>query len=97
MQWPVSASRYPRTVPFVLGGSLRWRGGRQHLPGAAAIAVVLAVIALPLRGLYRSTGASMEEGFMLVFPRLVQQGEVPNVDFLHLYGPGSLQALKRPA
>ena len=30
---------------------------------------------------------------MLVFPRLVQQGKIPNVDFLHLYGPGSLDAL----
>lgn len=30
---------------------------------------------------------------MLVFPRLVQDGKVPNVDFLHLYGPGSLDAL----
>jgi hypothetical protein len=30
---------------------------------------------------------------MLVFPRLVQQGKVPNVDFLHLYGPGSLDVL----
>lgn len=30
---------------------------------------------------------------MLVFPKLVQQGEVPNVDFLHLYGPGSLDVL----
>src|SRR5688500_3857255 len=90
---PIGASRYPRAVPFVLGGSLRWRGARQHLPGFAAIAVVLAVIALPLRGLYRSTGASMEEGFMLVFPNLVRQGKVPNVDFLHLYGPASLDAL----
>jgi hypothetical protein len=35
----------------------------------------------------------MEEGFMLVFPRLVQQGWVPNVDFLHLYGPTSLDVL----
>lgn len=30
---------------------------------------------------------------MLVFPRLVQQGKLPNVDFLHLYGPASLQVL----
>ena len=30
---------------------------------------------------------------MLVFPTLVQQGRVPNVDFLHLYGPASLDAL----
>lgn len=48
---------------------------------------------LPVRGLFRSPGSSMEEGFMLVFPRLVQDGKVPNVDFLHLYGPGSLDVL----
>jgi len=80
-------------VPFVVGGSLRWRGAREHAPGWAAIAVVLAVVAVPLRGLYRATGASMEEGFMLVFPNLVRQGKVPNVDFLHLYGPASLDSL----
>lgn len=80
-------------MPFVLGGSLRWRSARQHLPGWLAIGAVLAVVGLPLRGLYRGTGASMEEGFMLVFPNLVQQGKVPNVDFLHLYGPASLDTL----
>ena len=57
------------------------------------VAAVLAVIALPMRGLYRGTGASMEEGFMLVFPRLVQRGKIANVDFLHLYGPTSLDTL----
>jgi hypothetical protein len=35
----------------------------------------------------------MEEGFMLVFPELVLDGKVPNRDFLHLYGPGSLWVL----
>jgi hypothetical protein len=35
----------------------------------------------------------MEEGFMLVFPELVLRGEVPNRDFLHLYGPGGLWVL----
>ena len=30
---------------------------------------------------------------MLVFPRLVLPGDVPNVDFLHLYGPASLDVL----
>ena len=30
---------------------------------------------------------------MLYFPELVRHGDVPNVDFLHLYGPGSLHAL----
>ena len=50
-------------------------------------------IALPLRGLFLSTGSSMEEGFMLVFPHRILQGDVPNVDFLHLYGPFSLHVL----
>jgi hypothetical protein len=35
----------------------------------------------------------MEEGFMLVFPERVLAGDVPNKDFLHLYGPGSLWVL----
>ena len=48
---------------------------------------------IPLRGLYRFTGGTMEEGFMLYFPERVARGDVPNVDFLHLYGPGSLHAL----
>ncbi len=30
---------------------------------------------------------------MLVFPELVLEGQVPNRDFLHLYGPGSLWLL----
>jgi hypothetical protein len=32
----------------------------------------------------------MEEGFMLVFPERLLDGDLPNRDFLHLYGPGSL-------
>jgi len=54
---------------------------------------LLVFVMLPVRGLYRATGSSMEEGFMLVFPKLVQQGRIPNVDFLHLYGPGALHIL----
>ncbi|MEO6570690.1 MAG: hypothetical protein ABIO83_04020, partial [Ilumatobacteraceae bacterium] len=79
--------------PFVLGGMLPRRLDRSVLPGAGAIALVLAVVALPVPGLYRGTGASMEEGFMLLFPTLVQRGRIPNVDFLHLYGPTSLDTL----
>ena len=30
---------------------------------------------------------------MLYFPELIARGDVPNVDFLHLYGPGSLHVL----
>jgi MFS family permease len=35
----------------------------------------------------------MEEGFMLTFPQRVLRGELPNRDFLHLYGPGSVWVL----
>ena len=58
-----------------------------------SVGLVLLAIAIPLRGLYRGTGSSMEEGFMLVFPKRMLAGDVPNVDFLHLYGPGSLHTL----
>jgi Dolichyl-phosphate-mannose-protein mannosyltransferase len=60
---------------------------------ALALAIVALVFALPLRGLLRSPGPPMEEGFMLVFPEQVLKGAIPNRDFLHLYGPGSLWAL----
>src|SRR3954447_20787819 len=55
-----------------------------------AIGVVATVCLLPLRGLLRAPGPPLEEGFMLVFPERVLHGAVPNRDFLHLYGPGSL-------
>lgn len=94
-----SAPVPPRTVTddataFVLGGT---RGLRSRTEGALGtwlgIAVVVVLVAIPLRGLYRFTGGTMEEGFMLYFPELMSRGKVPNVDFLHLYGPGSLHAL----
>lgn len=62
------------------GGLSRW------LP----LALVGVVLLLPLRGLLRAPGPPMEEGFMLVFPERVLHGDIPNKDFLHLYGPGSL-------
>jgi hypothetical protein len=80
----------PTDTPFVIGGRL-FR--RPSLAGLISVSIVVMVVALPVRGLRRATGSSMEEGFMLVFPRLVQQGRIPNVDFLHLYGPGSLDVL----
>jgi 4-amino-4-deoxy-L-arabinose transferase-like glycosyltransferase len=79
---------------FVLGGT---GGLRSRSLGAwrtwAGVAVVVAVVALPLRGLYNTSGATMEEAFMLYFPERLGKGDIPNVDFLHLYGPGSLYAL----
>ena len=80
----------PDAPPFVLGGSLSRLPATRSLIAAAIIAVV---VALPLRGLFIATGSSMEEGFMLVFPKRLLAGDVPNVDFLHLYGPASLDVL----
>ncbi|MBI5089429.1 MAG: hypothetical protein HZB15_11390, partial [Actinobacteria bacterium] len=79
-----------RRVPFVHGGSLR---GRPTRAGIISSILIAAVVALPVRGLFKGTGSSMEEGFMLVFPKRMLAGDVPNVDFLHLYGPGSLHVL----
>jgi hypothetical protein len=60
----------------------------------ALMYVVIAILfLLPLRGLLRAQGPPMEEGFMLTFPARVLAGDVPNKDFLHLYGPGSLWVL----
>jgi hypothetical protein len=86
---PIEPADGDRTA-FVLGSRL-W-----HAPstaGVVALVVLGAIVALPLRGLYRATGSSMEEGFMLVFPERILKGDIPNVDFLHLYGPGSLYVL----
>ncbi|MEY2453812.1 MAG: hypothetical protein QOD92_3386 [Acidimicrobiaceae bacterium] len=58
-----------------------------------ALAAVSIVVLLPMRGLWRAPGPPMEEGFMLVFPEQVLHGAIPNRDFLHLYGPGSLWVL----
>jgi hypothetical protein len=79
---------------FVIGGSggLR-RRDRGALRTWIGIGIVAVLVLFPLRGMYRFTGGTMEEGFMLYFPERMARGDVPNVDFLHLYGPGSLQVL----
>jgi 4-amino-4-deoxy-L-arabinose transferase-like glycosyltransferase len=98
--WLAPADIPARDIPeqdetaYVLGGSgaLR-RRERGAVRSWAGIALVLAAVAVPLRGLYRTTGGTMEEGFMLYFPERMWKGDVPNVDFLHLYGPGALHVL----
>lgn len=78
----------------MLGGTGGLRPGRPDaLANWTAIVAVLVVVALPLWGLYHTTGGTMEEAFMLYFPQRLWAGDVPNVDFLHLYGPGSLHVL----
>jgi hypothetical protein len=69
------------------------RAMRGHRGTIVGLVVLLALFLLPLRGLLRSQGPPMEEGFMLTFPQRVLRGELPNVDFLHLYGPGSVWVL----
>ena len=59
-------------LPFVIGGRLGRRPSHASLISWAIIAVVVAV---PARGLYLGTGSSMEEGFMLVFPKRMLAGE----------------------
>lgn len=81
--------RSPRAVGAAWVATLRtwpWR----TIAMWAAIAIVLA---LPFRGLMRSPGGPMEEGFMLTFPERILHGDLPNRDFLYLYGPGSLWSL----
>lgn len=84
-----------RGASFVEGGSCRfWRStGESRRRRLVEPVLLMALIALPLRGLFAATGSSMEEGFMLVFPSRLLEGDVPNVDFLHLYGPFSLHVL----
>jgi len=70
------------------------RPGRlRRWPDVVAVAILAGGLLLPLRGLLVNQGPPMEEGFMLVFPELVLRGELPNRDFLHLYGPGGLWVL----
>lgn len=62
---------------------------RRHDWLVPTVVVALAVL-LPARGVFRAPGPPMEEGFMLVFPERLLEGDIPNRDFLHLYGPGSI-------
>ncbi len=57
------------------------------------LAILGLLFLVPLRGMLRAIGPPMEEGFMLTFPERVLHGAIPNKDFLHLYGPGSLWVL----
>lgn len=59
----------------------------------AALGIVTLFLLLPVPGLWHYQGPPMEEGFMLAFPQRILAGDLPHVDFLHLYGPGSLYVL----
>lgn len=80
---------------FVAGHRLHPRNAvtRHARRSWVALGAILLPVSIALPALFRSVGASMEEGFMLVFPERVAKGAIANVDFLHLYGPGSLHLL----
>lgn len=82
----VATEDEPQTAPAEPGRRIDWGT-------VAGVVVILVAWAIPLRGLLRAAGGPMEEGFMLVFPERVLHGAIPNKDFLHLYGPGSLWVL----
>lgn len=69
------------------GGVRAWLDRHRWVVPATVVGVM---IALPLRGVFRAPGPPMEEGFMLVFPERLLAGDIPNRDYLHLYGPGSI-------
>jgi hypothetical protein len=84
----------PAAGPTVDPGAPRGRRDlRSALPWLPPIAVVAVACLLPVVELWRAPGSPMEEGFMLAFPELVLEGQIPNREFLHLYGPGSLWVL----
>jgi hypothetical protein len=93
MSAPLTGERAQAQAPSASATKRR----RHRLTPRQRNIIVFAVIALgfliPLRGLLRSQGPPMEEGFMLVFPERLLDGDLPNRDFLHLYGPGSLWVL----
>lgn len=93
----VATPRWSRSMVSGMEQSLRGLAWVRRRPGwartAVGVAVVSTFVAVALPGLFRNPGAPMEEGFMLVFPERVLAGDIPNVDFLHLYGPASLSAL----
>jgi hypothetical protein len=84
-----TATREVAHVPSPESSRARW----WVLPWVVPLGVVALACVLPLIELWRAPGPPMEEGFMLVFPELVLDGQIPNRDFLHLYGPGSLWVL----
>lgn len=96
-----TATSVPPSPPGPTGAAPKRRPVRALRPSTwsprtrerIAWGVIALALLLPLRGLLRLPGPPMEEGFMLVFPWRVLRGDVPNRDFLHLYGPGSLWAL----
>ena len=92
---PENAHEPPPAECFVTGADVSPRRALTRLAWRswASVATVLGSVAVALPASYRATGSTMEEGFMLTFPERVLKGDIANVDFLHLYGPGSLHVL----
>ena len=91
---PARAAAPPREATTARRGPVpHWAARGADRMTVLVVVGVAVLFILPLRALLRYQGPPMEEGFMLVFPEQVLNGQVPHRDFLHLYGPGSLWAL----
>ncbi|MBK6310573.1 MAG: acyltransferase family protein [Candidatus Microthrix sp.] len=71
----------------------RWWADHPGWRSGVGIAIIAVAVLRRCGNCFGGRGVPMEEGFMLAFPERVLSGDVPNADFLHLYGPGSLWAL----
>lgn len=89
----VAAPGAPDLAPAAAPARGGWGPALRERWSVVAVVLVLLALVLPLRALLRYQGPPMEEGFMLVFPERILEGDRPHADFLHLYGPGSLWAL----
>ena len=81
----------PRRVELHAGPPLTRLSPR--IRSLVVLAGVLAVAGALLAPSFDGVGGQMDEGALLVYPALVQHGEVPHRDFQTFYGPGDPWAL----
>ena len=66
---------------------------RPHRAAVWSWAIVVIGFVIPLPGMFRGAGSVQDEGMMLVMPLRLLKGDLPNEDFLALYGPGAVHFL----
>jgi hypothetical protein len=68
---------------------------KRRLPAGRPLVVVALLIfaGASLLRAFSFGGGAQDEGLLLVYPHLIVQGEVPNRDFEHLYGPADVGVL----
>ncbi len=66
-----------------------WCDRRKSLLGFLVILVLL----VPFTAAFENTGATMDEGSLLLYPELIRHGELPYRDFETFYGPANAYML----